>query len=709
MQFENTLWIIAGLAAGAGLGWAFHRSQQGRIQMLGRFASHHLLARLTESVSPGRRRLKQVLLTIAVFSVFVALARPQVGFRWEEARRKGIDIMLALDTSKSMLARDVAPNRLERSKLGIMDFVDKLGGDRVGLIPFAGEAFLMTPLTLDYGAFLESLRAVDTRTIPRGGTNVAAAIREAERAFVDDAKQKILVLITDGEDLEGEGLAAAKAAAESGVTIHTIGVGTPAGELIPAGQTGREGSFVKDEAGQVVKSRLDEAALEEIASVTGGTYHPLGSRGEGLTMLYGEQLNLIPKQELSERMRKVPIERFEWPLALALLLLLCEFGIGERKSRRALRVPEVETADRRLPRAQKAAAVLAMLGCAASLPVSTAQATPQQAMKAYEAGNYEAAQSYYESASEREPASPELHYNLGVAAYRNANFEKSIEALKGTLKTTDLELQNEAYYNLGNALYRKGQATEQAQPEATIKQWKQALEAYEGAMALEKGDADAKYNYEFVKRRLEELEKQQQQRQQQQQQNQQQQSNQDQQNQQNQSQQNQDQESKDQQKESAQNQNQQDEQENQSAKDHQSNGQSARNDPQEQSSGQESGKEPKPDGQNDDKERKQRASSRDGDQQEKEQKGDGDPQSAKAEPESGKENEGEKEPAVGQRGEGRPMQQASGGRRVKPGQMSKEEAERLLDSLKSDDQQVLFAPEGKGAARAAKNREYQDW
>lgn len=701
MQFENTVWLIVGLIVSLGLGWAFYASEKGRAEALSKFASNHLLAKLTESVSPGRKRLKQVLLILAVVSVFVALARPQVGFRWEEAKRKGIDIMLAIDTSKSMLARDVAPNRLERSKLGIMDFIEKLGGDRVGLIPFAGDAFLMTPLTLDYGAFLESLRAVDTRTIPRGGSNIAAAIQEADRAFVDDAKQKILVLITDGEDLEGEALSAAQEAKDKGITVHTIGVGTPAGELIPAGRTARKGRFVKDGKGQMVKSRLDEGTLKKIASVTGGTYHPLGSRGEGLSLLYGQQLNLIPKQELSERMRKVPIDRFEWPLAMALLLLLLEFTIGDRKSRRAMRAPNVETADRRMPRPAHGVASMAVLGVLSVLVVSLAQASPQEAQQAYGAGDYKAAESQYEKASRQEPANEELLYNLGVAAYKNGNFDKSVDVLQRTLQSTDLGLQHETYYNLGNALYRKGQAMEKSEPDQTMEQWQQALKSYQGAMKLNEQDTDAKFNYEFVKKKLEELKKKQQQKQ-----------------------------DKKQNKQSKQNQNKQDKQnqndknksgkgqdkqnKSQSGKDQkkqdQKSGNNQKNSDDQKKQDEKSAKGSKPDQKDGKKKDRRHASGQDGDKK-KAPKQKGDQQQAKGKPKPDNGNQADVRQSKGKPGEKKPGQQASAasGERRRPGQMSKEEAKRLLDSLKRDDQQVSFVPDKKGSGRANKTREFKDW
>ena len=263
MQFANSIWLLAGVAACGILALSFYHFQKKSTAALREFASGRLLEKLTQGVSPKKRMIKRVILVMAVAAVFMALARPQMGFQWKEVKRKGIDILMAVDTSKSMLAEDVKPNRLERSKFGILDFVSNLEGDRVGLIPFSGTAFLMCPLTLDYNAFKNSLEALDTGIIPQGGTDLASAIYEAEAAFQNNANHKILVLVTDGEDLEGEALSAAAEAKKRGLTIYTVGVGTRSGELIPLVSGGKEGVFVKNEAGQPVKSRLDEPCFKK--------------------------------------------------------------------------------------------------------------------------------------------------------------------------------------------------------------------------------------------------------------------------------------------------------------------------------------------------------------------------------------------------------------------------------------------------------------
>ena len=507
MQFAHSIWLSAGVAACGILALSFYFFQKKSHAALQEFASNRLLEKLTQGVSPRKRMLKRVILLLAVAAVFVALARPQMGFQWKEVKRKGIDILMAVDTSRSMLAEDVKPNRLERSKFGIMDFVSKLEGDRVGLLPFAGTAFLMCPLTLDYDAFRNSLDTLDTEIIPQGGTDLAVAIREAEFAFSNNANHKILVLVTDGEDLEGEALAAAAKAAEKGLTIYTVGVGTSSGELIPLASGKNAGGFVKDENGNPVKSRLDETMLQKIAEATGGRYEPLGQQAEGLEAIYREKLSLVPKQELAERMQRVPIERFQWPLMFALIMLLLEFAISDRKSSRK-KIPMIKTAYRRIRRdkAHIASTVLVLL-CIILPGYRSAHASPGNAEEAYKTGNYKMAVEGYRSEVQKTPDDPKLQFNLGTAAYKDEKYPEALAAFEKALNVQDMAMQNQSYYNMGNTLYRQGEGTEKQNPQEAIQKWEASIQAYENALKLKPDDPDASFNRDFVKKRLEALKK----------------------------------------------------------------------------------------------------------------------------------------------------------------------------------------------------------
>ncbi|MBW2112640.1 MAG: VWA domain-containing protein [Deltaproteobacteria bacterium] len=509
MQFVHSFWLVSGVLACAILGFGFYYFQKKGRAALERFAAGHLLEKLISSVSPGRRIVKRVFLIAAVASIFVALARPQAGFQWKEVKRKGIDILMAVDTSRSMLASDVRPNRLERSKLGIMDFVSRLEGDRVGLIPFAGKAFLMCPLTLDYHAFGQSLHALDTGIIPQGGTDLASAIREAESAFSENDNHRILILVTDGEDLEGQALNAAKEAASRGMTIYTVGVGTPAGELIPVPGKGKE-VFAKDAGGRLIKSRLDEKTLKAVAEATGGRYEPLGRQAEGLDAIYREKLSLVPKRELSERMRRVPIDRFEWPLLLAFILLVAEFVISDRRPRPE-KGPVVQAARVKtpLPRGMKGAqaASLALILLVSFSVSQGAYASPTSAEKTYARGDYALSAKEYRKEVKRSPDDAQLQFNLGTAAYKDKKYQEALTAFRTALKTSEIELQNKAYYNMGNTLYREGEKTVKKSPQDTIKRWEASIKAYEGALKLNPDDKDACFNLEFVKKKLETLKK----------------------------------------------------------------------------------------------------------------------------------------------------------------------------------------------------------
>ena len=301
---------------------------------LARFVAASLLPAVAPHLDPRRRRLRAALLVAAVAALVLALAGPQWGFRWQEVRREGIDLMVAIDTSRSMLANDVKPNRLARAKLAVRGLVEELRGDRVGLIAFAGTAFLQCPLTLDYGVFTQSLDVVEVGLIPKGGTSLAAAIDAALAAFEGrQGQNQALILITDGEDHEGDVAEAAARAAERGVKIYTVGLGTPEGELIPQ----ESGGFLKDREGQVVKSRLDEETLQEVAVQTGGVFLRASGASFELTDLYRDYVDTLDKRELGSTLERRFEHRFQLLLGLALALLVAEGLVGERRG--AVRLP----------------------------------------------------------------------------------------------------------------------------------------------------------------------------------------------------------------------------------------------------------------------------------------------------------------------------------------------------------------------------------
>ncbi|MDD5561642.1 MAG: VWA domain-containing protein [Candidatus Omnitrophica bacterium] len=312
-------------------------ASKSRKAVLEKFAQKELLAELLSRLDYKKRFLKISLLVLAVSFMLFALIRPQWGFHWEEVKRKGVDILIALDTSKSMLAEDVKPSRFQRSKLAIKDLVRNLKGDRIGLIAFSGSAFLQCPLTLDYGGFLLSLDNTDIETIPKGGTSITSAIKEALRSYEGGQKKyKVLIIITDGEDHEGSPEQAAEEAKKEGIRIFCIGIGTKEGDLIPVTDENGQKSFLKDKEGNVVKSRLDETTLQKVALKTGGVYVRATNAEFGLEMIYRDRIAKMEKRELEAKMHKHYEERFQVFLWIALFLLVVEHLISDKKATKGI-------------------------------------------------------------------------------------------------------------------------------------------------------------------------------------------------------------------------------------------------------------------------------------------------------------------------------------------------------------------------------------
>ena len=303
--------------------WARHRQ-------LAQLAAPEFVGELTRSHSPMRRAIKEAMLVLALAGIGLALARPQWGEQAESSRLLGQDLVFILDCSRSMLATDVAPSRLQRAKLAIQQFVQRHGHGRIGLVAFAGQAFLQCPLTFDYGAFQDALAAVDDKTIPIPGTDVGRALDEGFHAMEKGQRQKVMVLLTDGEDLERGGITTAEKLGKQGVVVFAIGVGTPAGAEIQMLNEQGKPEYVRDSRGQIVHSRLDEPTLRRIAQATHGAYYPLGPLGEGLakTQLALESLSVTGG---SGPARKFGVDRFHLPVAAVLGLLVIESLIGTRR------------------------------------------------------------------------------------------------------------------------------------------------------------------------------------------------------------------------------------------------------------------------------------------------------------------------------------------------------------------------------------------
>ena len=299
---------------------------------MNRFADKSLVGSIAPAAVFKRKIAKMITLTAAISLLVFSLARPQWGFEWKESKFKGLDILITMDVSKSMLATDVKPNRLERSKFAVKDLVKKLNGDRIGLIAFAGTAFLQCPLTIDYNGFLLTLDDLGVNTIPRGGTNIGSAIREAIGVLKgQNKKYKTLIIITDGDDLEGDPMKAAKEASDEGIKIYCVGVGTFEGALIPAVDERGSRGWIADKSGNVVKTTLNEELLKNIAISTGGSYVRATQSDFGLVLLYDKSISKLEKKDIEGKASKQYQERFQYFLGLAVLLLLIEPFIPEKK------------------------------------------------------------------------------------------------------------------------------------------------------------------------------------------------------------------------------------------------------------------------------------------------------------------------------------------------------------------------------------------
>jgi Ca-activated chloride channel family protein len=491
-QFAELHWLIAGLLALIALAGLFLFAERRAWARLRRFAESGLIARLTGSHSRKRLWIKNSLVLVIVLLLFLSLARPQFGAVWEKAETRGIDVMIALDTSQSMLAEDISPNRLERSKLAILDLLESVKGDRVGLIAFAGSAFLQCPLTLDYQAFRQTLAAVDTATIPVGGTDVASAIDEAEAYFEETGNERILILITDGEDLEASGVQRARDAAGNGTRILTVGVGSPSGELIPITLPGGQRDFLRDPSGKPVSTSLDEATLKRIAGASNGLYAPLGPTGAGLQRVYEFSLAQSPAAQQQEMLQRIPIERYQWPLVLALVLILVETLVSTRR----------QSAPAASSGGGIAALILAGLLFLA-IPGTAEAGSAREAAKAYQDGRYEESSTLYRQALEKDPENPKLLYNLGVAAYRSGQFEEAIAQFEKSLRPAKPGLQIKAFYNSANSRVALGFDGLQDEPAFARDQWNAALSEYRNALALNPEHEESAANLEQLQQVIE--------------------------------------------------------------------------------------------------------------------------------------------------------------------------------------------------------------
>jgi len=468
----------------------FIQAGKRRSALLAKILAPRLQPQLAGRVSPLLRNLRSAFLFLALIFIVTALARPQFGSIEQQIKSRGRDVIIAIDTSRSMLSTDTAPTRLGRAKLIAQDLLNLLHGDRVGLIAFAGDAFLEAPLTLDKGAVLTSIQDLDTNTIPKGGTDIASAIRMAIAAFgKGEGTSRALVLMTDGEELDESGVAAAKEAGALGIKIFTIGFGSATGSLIPIKNDAGDNDFVRDENGQPVNSKLDAPRLTEIANASGGFYLPYGQ--DAAQVIFDKGLIPLEEKDNLTLVARKPIERYAWPATAALVLLGLWSILGEGRRR-------------------VARAVTALIGLGIFMLPSSLQAS---GLNDYSAGNYQGALQDFEQRLKAGDKTPEVQFDAGAAAYKAGDYAKAAGYFSEAMTSDNPKIRQAATYNLANSLVRTGEAAKE--DNAKLSDWKNSLQHYETVLKSNPGNRQAKENEDIVRKLIDELKKQQEQKKQQ--------------------------------------------------------------------------------------------------------------------------------------------------------------------------------------------------
>ena len=474
------------------LGFVFLKSQNAADKKLRLLVASKFIEDLVPLSSPKRKFLKFLIFIFGFSFLVIALAEPQWGENQRSISPKSIDILIAVDLSKSMLARDVRPNRLERVKLTLNNLLPTVRGDRLGLIGFSGTAFVQCPLTLDHQAFTKSLNDLQVGLIPVPGTNLAKPIEEAQRTFSRDDKDKFLILISDGEDLEGQGLSKAKEVAQEGIKIFTIGIGSEEGSFIPTDPVSQNAqSFLTDRSGKRVLTRLDEDALRNIASSTGGQYIQIGSTGEGIAHVFSELQTYGLKKTRQQLSTSLPINRYQIFVFLGLIFLISEILTSTAKKK-------VSSASLSL----FFAFLFFFSGCWKTENIKLAEEAvenedPLKAAELYlkEAENIEDQESHDLG---------KLYLNAGLAyldAGQLAEAEKYLHLSLNTL--TDFpELQSKALSALGNLHYRKTNTyLDKQDVNRARSSWEKAKEFYSSSLSIN-GNSIAKENLQYLNQQI---------------------------------------------------------------------------------------------------------------------------------------------------------------------------------------------------------------
>ena len=475
-RFEEPtyLYLLAALPIIAILRWLLERKQQKRLKL---FGDPTLLRQLMPDVSRMRPVVKFWMLLAALALIIVMMARPQMGTRISHEKRTGIESIIAMDISNSMLAEDVTPSRLDRTKMMVENLVDNFTDDKIGLIVFAGDAFVQLPITSDYVSAKMFLSEIDPSLISTQGTDIATAINMAANSFTQQqGVGKAIIVVTDGEDHEGGALEAAKAAKKKGMRVYVLGVGSDKGAPIPLGN----GDYMKDKTGNTVMTKLNEDMCRQIAEAGGGAYIHVDNNSNAQRQLDNE-LAKLSKKEMQSTIYSDFDEQFQAFGIIAIILLILEICILESKNPIARRLNI-------FGRKQRVATLVLALIVSSATFAQNDRRYIVQGNKLFREGQFDQAEVAYRKAIEKNPRNPQAHYNLGNSLMAQ---KKDSAAVQSFQKSTELETSKirkaMAFHNMGVVCQQH-------------KMYGEAIEAYKNSLRLNPKDDATRYNLELCKR-----------------------------------------------------------------------------------------------------------------------------------------------------------------------------------------------------------------
>lgn len=475
-RFEEPtyLYLLAVIPVLALIRWLLERKQQKRLRL---FGDPELLRQLMPDVSRWRPVAKFWILEAALALLITMMAKPQMGTRISHDKRTGIETIIAMDISNSMLAEDVAPSRLDRTKMMVENLVDNFTDDKIGLIVFAGDAFVQLPITSDYVSAKMFLSDIYPSLIATQGTDIATAINMASNSFTQQqGVGKAIIVVTDGEDHEGGAIEAAKDAKKKGMRVFVLGVGSPNGAPIPLGN----GNYMKDNTGNTVMTKLNEEMCRQVAEAGGGAYIHVENNSNAQQQLDNE-LAKLSKKEMQSTIYSDYDEQFQAFGIIAILLLIIEICIFDRKNPLARRMNI-------FGRRQRVATTLLLLLAATATMAQTDRQYIRNGNKVFRSGQFDQSEVAYRKAIEKNPRNPQAHYNLGNSLMAQKKDSAAIQSLQ---KATELETSKirkaMAFHNIGVICQQH-------------KMYGEAIEAYKNALRLNPKDDATRYNLELCKR-----------------------------------------------------------------------------------------------------------------------------------------------------------------------------------------------------------------